>query len=581
MLYGVLSSAQETGNQISGVVTDGFSPLSNVSVLIKNSERGVVTNANGKYVIEAQAKDILVFSYIGMKSLEIIIEDMTTLLNIELQPDVEKLDEVVVTKHKRKTQKDLSRTFYSDPTVVSSGYGFLSPEIVGYELRVIDGKDLNKNKYDILDAIVEQLPGTCVRSIEGERLLFFSCSGSLRKSAALVYEIDGQLWPPTEDFMGSLSPTHINIANVLRVALIPGDQAARRYGGIANGGIVIINTNNIVHGEREPGNKPYDQAKLRNNTYANDAVSKKAMRNNEPIYLRELYQAANEVEAAEIYKKQKTNFGSSYVFVLENYRLFREHFKSLKFANSIIEDSQSLFDDNPLALKALAYIKQSYGDLQEANDLYKKVFLLRPDYGQSYIDLANSYREIEQYSKAAAIFSRYNHLIGIKFIEKDTSDFFQIFERDFDNLLELKGKEIMSDTILDNHSFEADFQGTRIVFDWNDGEAEFELQFVNPQGKYFKSEHSMFANANEIQREKQLGYSCKEFLMDGTFPGEWQINGKYLGNRKSTASYIKVTIYHNYGLKTQRKETKVFKLALKYVNQELFKVNNNATTFLR
>ena len=212
-------------------------------------------------------------------------------------------------------------------------------------------------------------------------------------------------------------------------------------------------------------------------------------------------------------------------------------------------------------------------------ELYKKVFLLRPIYAQSYLDLANSYREIEEHPKAVSLYTRYDHLIGINLIEKDSSDFFQIFDREFNNLIELKGEEIISDKSFKIETFEAGFQGTRLVFEWNDGEAEFELQFVNPQGKYFKAEHSMFANANEIQQEKQLGYSCKEFLMDGTFPGEWQINAKYLGNRKLTASYLKATIYHNYGLETQRKETKVFKLALKNVNRELFKVNSIPTNF--
>lgn len=112
-----------------------------------------------------------------------------------------------------------------------------------------------------------------------------------------------------------------------------------------------------------------------------------------------------------------------------------------------------------------------------------------------------------------------------------------------------------------------------MVFEWNDGEAEFELQFVNPQGHYFKYEHSLFANAKSIQQEKTVGFSCQEFLMDDSLTGEWQINATYLGNKKLSASYLKATIYYNYGLESQREETKVFKLGLKNVNRELFKLN--------
>ena len=112
------------------------------------------------------------------------------------------------------------------------------------------------------------------------------------------------------------------------------------------------------------------------------------------------------------------------------------------------------------------------------------------------------------------------------------------------------------------------------MFEWNDGEAEFELQFVNPEGRYFKTEHSFFADAERIREEKLLGYTTAEFLIDGSMPATWQVNAKYLGNKKLTPSYLKASTYYDYGTDAQRKEIKVFKLGLKNVNQELFKVNN-------
>lgn len=562
------SKAQDADIEIYGVVTDGLKPLINVSVTILEKSKGTTTDIRGAYLITASPKDILVFNYVGMKTIEIILEDASTILNVELTPDIEELDEVVVTKYKRKTQTDLARTFYSDPTVIKSNFGYLSPQLVGYELRVVDGKDLNNNAFDILDAIAEQLPGVTIRVKMGDRFLYTMSFGSLRDAPSAAYEVDGI-------FRGAspMVPFEINISSVLRVGIIPRDQAIRLYGPPASGGVVVINTSRINYGEREADGKPYDQAKLRGNVYANDAVSQKAMRMNEPIYLRELYDSSNVEEATAVYEKHKKNFGDSYVFVLEVYRFFYERFGDLERTNHILIDNELLFDESPFSLKALAYIHQSNGDLEKANERYKEVFLLRPEYGQSYLDLANSYREVQAYTKAVSLYTRYNHLIGRELVKKDSSQFFEIFERDYSNLVALKGKEIISDKAFERQSLEEDFQGTRLVFEWNDGEAEFELQFVNPQGHYLKEEHSLFANAAEIQQEKQLGYSSKEFLMDDSLPGTWQINGKYLGNRKLTASYLKATIYYNYGLESQRKETKVFKLALKNVNQELFKIN--------
>ena len=85
----------------------------------------------------------------------------------------------------------------------------------------------------------------------------------------------------------------------------------------------------------------------------------------------------------------------------------------------------------------------------------------------------------------------------------------------------------------------------------------------------------MLADPNRIKEEKIKGYSCEEYLIDGSLTGTWQVNLKYLGNKSLTPTFFKVTIYSNYGTKSQRKQEKVFKLQLKNVNQELFKVQNS------
>ena len=61
-------------------------------------------------------------------------------------------------------------------------------------------------------------------------------------------------------------------------------------------------------------------------------------------------------------------------------------------------------------------------------------------------------------------------------------------------------------------------------------------------------------------------------MIDGSLPGTWQVNVNYLGNKSLTPTFLKATVYYNYGTRSQRKEVKTFKLSLKNVNQELFKV---------
>lgn len=82
---------------VSGVVTDENSePIPGVNVILKGTSTGVVTNIDGKYSISVPNKEsVLVFSFVGHKSVEIQILDKTT-VDVVLNEDVQELEDVVV-----------------------------------------------------------------------------------------------------------------------------------------------------------------------------------------------------------------------------------------------------------------------------------------------------------------------------------------------------------------------------------------------------------------------------------------------------------------------------------------------------
>ena len=56
-------------------------PLIGVNVLVKGTTNGTVTDMDGRYSISVGANDVLVFSYISMKTVEENIKDVRTTLN--------------------------------------------------------------------------------------------------------------------------------------------------------------------------------------------------------------------------------------------------------------------------------------------------------------------------------------------------------------------------------------------------------------------------------------------------------------------------------------------------------------------
>ncbi|CAN5508818.1 VWA domain-containing protein [soil metagenome] len=87
---------------VSGSVTsfdDGL-PLPGISVLVKGTRTGTVTDNQGKYTIEVPSENsILVFSYIGYTSVEVKAGSQQ-ILNINMKPDIHALQEIVVTGYK-------------------------------------------------------------------------------------------------------------------------------------------------------------------------------------------------------------------------------------------------------------------------------------------------------------------------------------------------------------------------------------------------------------------------------------------------------------------------------------------------
>lgn len=99
----LVASAQQT---VSGTVSDADGPLPGASVVVKGTTRGVSTDFDGNFSIEAAPEDVLLITYIGYTQQEITVGSQTQ-INVILEAG-NKLDEVVVIGYGTQRKSDLT-----------------------------------------------------------------------------------------------------------------------------------------------------------------------------------------------------------------------------------------------------------------------------------------------------------------------------------------------------------------------------------------------------------------------------------------------------------------------------------------
>lgn len=176
MLFSLLSFGQEI--KITGMVTDETrTPLPGVVITVKGTRKGTQTDSNGYYTIQAQKGNQLVFSYIGMNSQTIKIEN-SKVINVSLKNNSAQLNEVVVVGYgnvRKQTQTGSvavvsgkkKESYYSNTytkasqrqaaeVAASENKGKTSPSIM---VRGVRSSDTGSPLYDKVN-INPPLPGT-------------------------------------------------------------------------------------------------------------------------------------------------------------------------------------------------------------------------------------------------------------------------------------------------------------------------------------------------------------------------------------------------------------------------------------
>ena len=82
-------------------------PLIGVSVSVENSTKGTITGLDGSYSVPAKKGDVLVFSYIGMITQKVTVQN-EKVINVHLSQNENMLEELVVVGYGTMTKEDLT-----------------------------------------------------------------------------------------------------------------------------------------------------------------------------------------------------------------------------------------------------------------------------------------------------------------------------------------------------------------------------------------------------------------------------------------------------------------------------------------
>jgi len=219
-----LLMAQE--KEISGIVNseDGL-PLAGVNIIIENTNKGTQSDFDGNYSIMASPEDVLIYSFVGYKTIKRIVGQETS-INVEMISD-SSLDEVLVVGFGKQSKRNVTDNIASissseiNNIPIASMQGALTGKAAGVQITQINGK--------VEGGVKMRIRG--VSSISSSQEPLYVIDGM-----PLINDDESTTSAPINPLI-SLNPNDIESIQILKDA-----SSAAIYGARGTNGVVLITT---------------------------------------------------------------------------------------------------------------------------------------------------------------------------------------------------------------------------------------------------------------------------------------------------------------------------------------------------
>lgn len=525
---------------IEGAVFNRSKPLENVTIHVKGEDGGVVSAKDGKFYIHASVGDILMIGYLGMENQEYRITG-NQFIEFHLNVEENQLDEVVL---KLKTESSESKN------TISTAYGEKSENQIGYTVQDVKGENF-EGQANITDATRGKIisynysQNDDLSQIQLRQVQTF---GAGTKNPLIVVD-DIPLGVNNSASGGlTLSTWHIDPNNVEKITVLRGLAATNKYGTLARGGAILIYTKTRA-GRKSVNTGQSNSAMLKGNTYNEMVTSVETDHTGD--YLKQFKKMKSAEDAYALYMAQRDSYMGDFQYFVDVSKSMVK-WGDMHLSKRILLNTLELNPNEVGYLRFLGMLLQDRKDFNLARKLYEHVLLLKPGESQSYRDLALILNESHQYDKSLEMYRKM----------KDGS----YPSVNFDGLKKPLNSEMKRLILL--HRNKLDTQGlpshyltpmnydVRVIVDYNSRDAEFDLQFVNPQKKFFIWSHRKFENSERIKLEKTQGFNTEEFFLIDAEPGKWQVNIESPKQDSRDPLALRYTVYRNYGTREETSQSK-------------------------
>ena len=201
--------------RVTGTVSSEGEPLPGVSVQVKGTSTGTITNIDGNYSIEVPVNGTLIFRFVGLRTVEQAVDGRNT-INVIMETESKELDEVMVVAYT--TAKKYS--FTGAASTMKAG-----------EIEKLQTSSISR----VLEGTVSGVQASAASGQPGtDAEIRIRGIGSINASSAPLYVVDGV---PFDGSVNSINPDDIASMTVLKDA-----ASAALYGSRGANGVIIITT---------------------------------------------------------------------------------------------------------------------------------------------------------------------------------------------------------------------------------------------------------------------------------------------------------------------------------------------------